>query len=81
MRDVALIRAAMVTVADSFHAAKVLAEKCDADEEMVLSRLRSIDRERANAVRRMEMYHAQYDALQDELDRVYEAQAEAMVQG
>ena len=79
MRDIALIRAAMVTVADSFHAAKVTSEKCDADEEMVLSRLRNIDRERANAIRRMEMYHAQYDALQDELDAVHIAQAEAMV--
>jgi hypothetical protein len=27
----------------------------------------------------MEMYHCQYDSLQDELDRVYEAQAEAMM--
>jgi hypothetical protein len=27
----------------------------------------------------MEMYHQTFDGLQDELDRVYEAQAEAMV--
>ena len=79
MRDVDLIRAALVTVADSYHAAKVAAEKCDTDEEKVLGLLRRIDSERAGAQRRMQMYVQQFDALQDELDAVYAAQDEAMV--
>lgn len=81
MRDAATIREAMTNVAGQFHVAKACRDKAEGDMDQAMLLIRRIDTAKADAERRMEMYHAQFDGLQDELDEVYIAQAEAMVTG
>jgi hypothetical protein len=79
MRDATTIREAMTNVARQFQVAKAMRDKAEDDMDQAMLLIRRIDTAKADAERRMEMYHCQYDSLQDELDRVYEAQAEAMM--
>ena len=79
MRDTATIREAMTNVAAQFHVAKAMRDKAEDDMDQAMLLIRRIDTAKADAERRMEMYHQQFDGLQDELDAGYLAQAEAMV--
>jgi hypothetical protein len=54
-------------------------DKAEDDMDQAMLLIRRIDTAKADAERRMELYHQTFDGLQDELDRVYEAQAEALM--